>query len=147
MKVRVCLRKTYCRKSDLGKSDCGLKLTSKVRETLADFCCPLMSSNVLVNPQTFVDILGVTDSFHNLLLNLLPDLFPNVRGLAFSQILTSPRMSAKDCGRIIRGLSRTNVDSKKSVRMWRIFEDSLRPQMSAIGLSAIELSAIGLSWT
>ena len=57
------------------------------------------------------------------------------------QIIEVISYFAKVRGRIIRVLSRTYADCKKSARVSRTFEDSFSPRKSAIGLSAIGLSA------
>ena len=83
-KIRESLRK-----SDRRKSDRGLKLSSKVRDTLAEF---LLSE--------------ITDNFHSLLLNLLP----YVHEFAFSQVFTCPRKSAAGLFADLRRHNRTYAD-------------------------------------
>ena len=60
------------------------------------------------------------------------------------QIMEVISYSAKVGSRIIRGISRTYADSKKSAKVSRTFEDSFSPRKSAIGLSASGLSRKGI---
>ena len=79
--TKISFRET--RKSDHGKSDRGLDLSSKVPES------PRKSSN---NPAA--DFRGITDNFHNLLHNVRGADSQLFRGFAFGQIFASPQKSA-----------------------------------------------------
>ena len=109
---------------------------------------PRMSSNVhessrIILPQTFAELRGITDNFHNLL--------PNVRG-ALSQIFSNPRKSTKICCRIIRGLSRIFEDLRGQQKVRESAADFCGPSRTVLVSecpreSAIRLSAIGISRT
>ena len=71
-------------------------------------------SNYIVSPRKSAnnpaaDFHGITDNFHNVLPNLLPD----VRGLHNSKVFTSPRMSAAGLFTEYRGLKRTAKSPRK----------------------------------
>ena len=96
------------------------------------FCCPRTSANVRVS--LWKPDRGLSRTFADknrrrvkIWLNAYPrtlgSKIGNKFGNKFWKLLVIPRKSAKVCGRIIRGLSRTYADSKKSVRVSRTFAD------------------------
>ena len=113
------------RKSDHGESFRGHSRTKTVlgspRHRRGLFAVYVSPQNSMNNPAADIRGLsyGITDNFHNLLRHLLPNLLPNVRGFAFSQIYTCPRKSAAGLFTDFRGLTWTAKCPRECRRLSR----------------------------